>query len=324
MGGRQTKPGQAPPGAAPAVPGYGDLPKTEAGLPHAWDVFGPGDELGTLNRITPNVTRAAVAAVRTGESIGLNLPLDEPNPPLFGRGRPNHRILEMAPGVQDDVLDGLYLQGSTQWDGFRHRRDAAGFYGRVDAATAGGPSPVLGVGAWTRRGIVTRIVLADVAAAGVIPGPDAGPGRPIPPAGIQATLEREGVTLRPGDILAVRTGWMAEYQRADAEGRHRLAGADECAGLEASDAMAAYLWDAGVAAVLADNPALEFSPRPVGQPPLHARLLPLLGMPIGELFDLEAWAAACGRDGRYDALFCSMPLNLPAGVGSPANAMVVR
>jgi kynurenine formamidase len=318
MDGLQLTRDQALPEAPPAGPAYGDLPTTTAGLPHAWDVFGSGDELGTLNRIGPDATRAALASVRTGESIGLNLPLDEPDPPLFGRGRPRHRIWEMAPGVQDDVLDDLHLQGSTQWDGFRHRRDADGFYGRVDAATAAGPGPVLGVGAWARRGIVTRAVLADVPAAGV------DLARPVSPAGIRAVLDREGVTLRPGDVLAVRTGWMAAYRRADAEGRRLLAEADQCAGLEASDAMAGYLWDAGVAAVVADNPALESSPRPVGLPPLHARLLPLLGMPIGELFDLEAWAVACGRDGRYDALFCSMPLNLPAGVGSPANAMVVR
>jgi kynurenine formamidase len=308
--------------APPALPAYRDLPTTEAGLPHAWDVFGPGDELGTLNRISRDVTLAALASARTGESIGLNLPLDQPDPPLFGRRGPRHRIVEMAPGVLDDILDDLHLQGSTQWDGFRHRGDADGFYGRVDAVTAAGPSPVLGVGAWARRGIATRIVLADIAAAGAVPGAD--PGLPITPRDIQATLEREGVTLRPGDVLAVRTGWMATYQRSDAEGRRRLAGADRCVGLEASEAMAAYLWDAGIAAVLADNPALEAAPRPAGRPPLHARLLPLLGMPIGELFDLEAWAAACGRDGRYDALFSSMPLNLPAGVGSPANAMVVR
>jgi kynurenine formamidase len=320
MDGLQLAHDQAP----AAVPAYRELPRTAAGLPHAWDVFGSGDELGTLNRISRDVTRAALAAARTGETIGLNLPLDEPDPPLFGRRRPRHRILEMAPGVQDDILDDLHLQGSTQWDGFRHRRDDAGFYGRVDAVTAAGPSPVLGVGAWARRGIATRIVLADIAAAGVISGPGADPGPPIRSTDIQASLDRAGVSLRSGDVLAVRTGWMAGYRHADAEGRRRLAEADRCAGLEASDAMAAYLWDAGVAAVLADNPALESSPRPVGQPPLHARLLPLLGMPIGELFDLEAWAAACGRDGRYDALFFSMPLNLPAGVGSPANAMVVR
>ena len=57
---------------------------------------------------------------------------------------------------------------------------------------------------------------------------------------------------------------------------------------------------------------------------LHIRLLALLGIPIGEMWDLEALAADCAADGRYGFLLTSSPLALRGGVGSPANAIAVK
>ncbi|HEY5625021.1 MAG TPA: cyclase family protein, partial [Dehalococcoidia bacterium] len=57
---------------------------------------------------------------------------------------------------------------------------------------------------------------------------------------------------------------------------------------------------------------------------MHWRLIPLLGMPIGELWDLDALAADCADDGVYEFLFTSSPLNVPGGVGSPPNAMAIK
>jgi hypothetical protein len=57
---------------------------------------------------------------------------------------------------------------------------------------------------------------------------------------------------------------------------------------------------------------------------LHRRLIPLLGFVIGELLDFERLAPLCGADSRWDFMFVAMPLNLPGGVGSPANAMAIR
>ncbi|MEO8264492.1 MAG: hypothetical protein ABI706_03175 [Ilumatobacteraceae bacterium] len=43
----------------------------------------------------------------------------------------------------------------------------------------------------------------------------------------------------------------------------------------------------------------------------HSWLLPMLGISLGELFDLSALAADCATDGRYACLFVSAPLNVP-------------
>jgi hypothetical protein len=57
---------------------------------------------------------------------------------------------------------------------------------------------------------------------------------------------------------------------------------------------------------------------------LHFSLLGLLGIPIGELFDLDALAEDCAADGRYTCLLTSAPLNLSAGVASPPNALAIK
>lgn len=100
------------------------------------------------------------------------------------------------------------------------------------------------------------------------------------------------------------------------------------------------LWNLHIAAVAADNPGLEIEPAGSNltasdlatshqddchhERCAHFSLLPLLGMPIGELFDLGALAAACAADGRWSCLLTSAPINLRHGVASPPNALAIR
>ncbi len=87
---------------------------------------------------------------------------------------------------------------------------------------------------------------------------------------------------------------------------------------------AEYLWDRHVAAVAADNPALEAWPPSAETGFLHFRLIPHFGMNIGELWHLEDLAADCAADGVYEFFFTSAPLNVPGGVGSPPNALAIK
>jgi hypothetical protein len=56
---------------------------------------------------------------------------------------------------------------------------------------------------------------------------------------------------------------------------------------------------------------------------MHEVLLSGWGCPIGEMFDLETLAEECKKRGRYSFFFCSAPLNLNGGVGSPPNAIAI-
>lgn len=125
------------------------------------------------------------------------------------------------------------------------------------------------------------------------------------------------VVVRPGDVLCLRAGWMDNYRGSGAEERRRLAETSVWPGLDASGEITELLWDWGIAAVAADSPAVEVAPGSPTVGSLHRRLIPLLGMPLRELFDFEALAGECGRLGRQEFLFVGVPLNLPGDVGSP-------
>ncbi|WP_051248094.1 cyclase family protein [Nocardioides halotolerans] len=131
--------------------------------------------------------------------------------------------------------------------------------------------------------------------------------------------------VRPGDILLISTGWLRWYQTLSAERRAAFPPASSfvTSGLSADESMARLLWDLHVSAVAADNPALEAYPRHEGQF-LHHHLLNLLGIPIGELWDLDELVADCRVSGTWDCLLVSAPMGLRGGAGSPANAIAIR
>ena len=103
-----------------------------------WGDFGPDDEWGRMNLLTPERVLAAVQEVKTGQTFNLSLPLDVPggnvlNPrryppalhPTRRNGRPNlnYQLRGDNPLHTDVVCDDLvvmHLEYSTQWDGLAH------------------------------------------------------------------------------------------------------------------------------------------------------------------------------------------------------------
>jgi hypothetical protein len=313
------------------VPRYDELPlRPGAPAGSSWGVFGDDDELGTLNFIGADELRGAAALVRRGVAFPLDLELSHVRPALLHRSDSSHVLKHWDVGsdvTQDDYLDGFWLQGSTQWDALRHYGEGHdGFYNGLSLDdTTGAGQGRLGVDRMARHGIAGRALLLDVAR-GL-----ARAGQPFDPFGpkaigadtLQRVAELQGSELRPGDVLLVRTGWLAAYNALSDDRRRRLGDAEMpgSAGL-AADALPAFLWNARVAAIAADNPALEVLP--TSEFVLHRLLIARLGMPIGELWDLERLAADCDEDGVYEGLLTSAPLNLAGGAGSPANAMVLK
>lgn len=311
-----------------SYPSYDELPLIDAlGARHAWGVFGPDDELGRLNLMTADVVAAASAGVTRGEVFNVCLPLDHPDPPWGEHRRPyQHVVYDISRNSQDDYLDSFYLQRSTQWDGFRHvRAREFGFWGGV-VEGAGPDGDRLGIEQWAEHGIVGRGVLVDVARHCSTTGRPlfAEEGTAITVEDLEATLDAENVRLQPGDVLMLRTGYVAAYLAGTPEDRLRMSTGRSFPGLHAGEDMARFLWDNGVSAIAADNPAVEVSPGDPAAGSLHRRLIPLLGFALGELFDLERLATDCAADRRYTCLFVSAPLNLPGGVGSPGNALAVK
>ena len=309
------------------VPIFDELPLLEPlGLRHAWNAFGPGDDLGTVNHLTPERVVAAAGLVRTGQVFDLSWPLELPDPPLYGREPLRHEIYVQTRNDRDERLDSFFPQGSSQWDGLRHVRCREfGFYGGLTDEFEPGPGR-LGIEHWADHGMVGRGVLLDVAHLFAEQGDPLDPhaARSITWEDLQATAEAQRVDLRPGDILCIRLGWAEAYEELDAPGRARVAEEMSFPGLSAAESMARFLWDHQVAALACDNPAVEVSPGDPAVGSLHRRLIPCLGMALGELFRFGGLAAACRADGRWDFLTVAVPLKVSGAVGSPANTVAIR
>jgi kynurenine formamidase len=119
-----------------------------------WGDWGPDDQLGRLNLLTPEKVKQGVAEVKEGLSFCLSLPLDYPggnvlNPrrfppvlrPTLRGGRPNfiYEVRNDNPDATDVINDDvviMHLQYSTQWDSLAH-------VGQLfDADGDGKPEPV--------------------------------------------------------------------------------------------------------------------------------------------------------------------------------------
>jgi kynurenine formamidase len=312
------------------VPSYAELPSVEGAPPRsAWGVFGRDDQLGTLNFLTPERRLAAVQTVQRGVVFNLDLPLHLPRPPMIPSRTAYRRghIHFAANRGRDDVLDNFYLQCSSQWDSLKHIRNPEyGFYNwtpdeRVDSEE----DSRLGIDNFSRLGIVGRGVLFDVARYLDAQGEPIKPyeRREISLATLHDVAASQDVHVRPGDIVMVRTalGELIHHEAEHPESAVRpLPGGP---GLKIDDDLLAWFWDNQVAAIVSDSLAVEVFPFGGGRS-LHRDGIALLGMVLGELFDLESLAADCAADRVYECLFSAKPLNLRAGVGSPANALAVK
>lgn len=315
---------------AAGLPKYDELPDGRA-----WGVW--ADEFGSLNLLTPERVKAGLACATEGKVFALNLDMELPDPPLFERSAFQHDVHWLPNEVgHDDFLGNWNTQSSSQWDGFRHIQfPGVGFFGGVADEDHG-------IHHWARRGIVGRAVLCDVGRWRESVGRPLRHGTvdAVEPSDIVDCLDAQGSEFEPGDILLLRTGWTTWYRGLGPEERAALAADLKSVGIRPGTESARVLWNLHPAALAADNPAVEVWPpgatltdeeraaalAELRLPDifLHFSLLPLLGLPLGEMWDLDALADDCAADGRYHCLLTSAPLNLRAGVASPPNALALK
>jgi kynurenine formamidase len=318
-----------------ALPRFAELPvRPSAPDESAWGVFGDADEVGCVNFLTEQGVVEAARLVRKGKVFRLDTRIGYGDPPLFQRLPVRHNIISFEPfGIlgHDDSLDQYNTQEGSQWDGLAHMghpRHRAFYNGVTSDQVKDGPDGKLGIHHWADR-FVGRGLLIDAFKY------RAEQGRPINPLDSEAyTLEdltealaAQAVQLKPGTILLVRTGWMQAYRAASAEQKRTMAslsGLRSC-GIESSRDLVAWLWDNRVAALGTDCPAVEPWPWDFkDEHALHYRALALLGLPLGEQFELDALAADCADDKCYEFMMVSAPLNLPGGIASPPNAVAIK
>jgi len=296
-----------------------------------WGRWGEADQRGTLNHIGPQTLKSAAAEVQAGKLFNLGLRFDRDGPQL-GRGRFNPMVYATdlftplnpaVPGVcySDDVIH-MPLQCATQWDALAHVHYDGQLYNGCsarDCLTSKGALK-LGINHLAAPGILSRGVLLDIAR---LKGVERLPiDYAITVDDLNGCAAKQGVSVAPGDILLVRTGHMQHFTK-DGD---RAAFMGMQPGL--SYTCAEWAHDKSLAAVAADNMAVEILNAEGFQSavPLAFHMLALrdMGMPLGEMFNLEALAADCADDGRYTFMLSAPPLEVTGGFGSPVNPLALK
>ncbi|KAL5322038.1 hypothetical protein ACEPPN_010006 [Leptodophora sp. 'Broadleaf-Isolate-01'] len=314
----------------PQTPPFSSLPLQKDGpRGNAWGLYGDKDELGMLNRLTPETTLAATKEIVHGIRIATDWPMSMPKVPCFGRQKFHQHIYHKAPRtVNDDILT-LNTQSSTQWDGFRHfgYQDHKVYFNgckqeEVMASTRNGTH------VWVENGgVVGRGVLLDYAAwaksQGITPALRA--TTEITVTDLEAIASAQGVVFQPGDILFVHSGFVKSLERIPDEEASAYAANNppSAIGVKSCEESLKWIWEKQFAAVAGDMPAFEAIPFQSTTHWMHEWLLAGWGMPIGELFDLEKLAEECARLKKWSFFFSSVPLNVPGGVASPPNGVAI-
>jgi len=315
------------------LPSFENLPLDPSHPPHsAWFLWGPSDQLGCLNHLTPERTVAAAKEIQTGTSVGLNWELNQMSVPPFYRTKLEHKIFSIGECINDDKVE-FNTQTSSQWDGFRHwsYTDGRFYNGVTQDEVRNGSSARNGIHEWAKKGIVGRGVLIDFYSYALQENIAYDPWSfyQIPVSTVLKIAEKNHIDFRPGDILFLRTGFVKRYSSMTPTDLTTVMSKPEYQypGLEGSMTSLKWLWESRFAAVAGDNPGFEAWSAGLGdstaQQRMHEILLSGFGLPIGELFDLEALAEECKRLGRWTFFVTSEPLNLVGGVGSPPNAVAI-
>jgi kynurenine formamidase len=293
-----------------------------------WGRWGADDERGALNHLTPDVVKAAAASITRGNVYSLGIPIQGHGVPLM-----DYRGTPMRLTLQDSTDDGIYaMYGCHQGTGahedvlvmashttshmdalvhvygdYRHYNDTP-----HDVMHALGGAQKLGID--KVGGFAARAVLLDM-----VKYFDEGPwvtlGRNINSNDLQSAAAKQGVEVRAGDVVLVRTGYLQFWWQNNAEQKptpfeQAGIGADAANWLAAKD----------VVAVGCDNAAVECIPFDDNDFLIaHKILLVNAGIYLLEFLNLAEPAA----DEVYEGLLTVAPLKVTGATGSPINPIFI-
>ncbi len=305
-----------------------------------WGRWGDDDEIGTVNFITDQVVKAALGSVRTGERISLAFPLQDEGGlqigAIPGRDNPNRTMIMVNEAMlgdpdmfctSDDSVS-MGLQAGTHWDGLCHASWRGLIYGGRDAdsITDAGAS-VCGIEKIEH--LTGRGVLMDIAALYGVDELEG--GHAVSYDDLVRAEERQGVRVRSGDIVLVRTGMMRKALAGDvvAYGSGTPIEGSPMPGFPGVGLGAVeFFHEREVAAVATDTVTFEVMPWDPSTPgailPIHCLHLVEMGLTQGQNWNLEALAEACASDGHYDFLLEASPQPFVGAIGSPVNPVAIR
>jgi kynurenine formamidase len=296
-----------------------------------WERWGPHDELGTVNLITPDARARAAASVRTGQVVSLALPLQPGYPQIPGGGRFNtqHVMTQtgtdaLATGVasaySDDAI-AMSVHGHTHWDALSHVFHRGVMYNGRSAGLVSARGAAANDIVPLSRAMVARGVLLDLAPGGEV----LAPSYEVTLDDLLTAAERQCVEIGAGDVLLLRTGHLGAIRTAGRWSEFSAIGDRNPSEPGIGAACLPWLHQRGVAAVASDNWAVEVLRGPAtDRMPVHEVAIVHMGMPLGEMFDLDVLAMHCAADHRWDFMLSAPPLPIAGGVGGPVNPIAIR
>ena len=292
--------------------------------------WGPDDEIGRLNLITPE-SRAAVLSRLDGRKVyDLSVEYFIGMPGWHAAGDPRYQIwMTHTPNgtVVDDPMHvghdknahvsytgsaiSMYAHTGTHIDALNH----FGLDGRIWNGFSA--KEHLGDRGWRKTGaetippIIARGVLIDVAAAKGVEALAA--GYRVTKADLVEALGKQRIRLAKGDVVLIRTGRMRQYAKADAY-------MDNPPGM-GMDAARFLVEEGGAMTLGADNLSFEAFPSEVegNYIPVHTYLLAQQGAHILELVNLEGLAA----DKVYEFAFIGASLKLRGADAAPMRPIAI-
>ena len=279
-------------------------------------VWGPADEVGSLNEMTDASRLAALRLVTTGKAYDLGLPYDRFSFKWVGHSA-GEIVSFRTPAAERTMQDLPFTTpaggntGGTGWhsniifmndnvatqiDGLAHitHGQDSHFYNGFRSADWAGDFGIRKADVTTIPPIIARGVMIDLAGLKNVPAlPSA---YEITVNDLQAALKRQNVDVTPGTIVLIRTG-TAQFWGANGSDHAKISTHDT-----AGIGITAAKWlveQKGALAVGSDTSGLEYVPpspadsKAVGGSfnPVHVYLLVEQGVHVLEFHNLEALAA---------------------------------
>ncbi len=290
-----------------------------------WGRWGEDDERGALNLLTPEVVKAAAGSIRTGRVYPLGIPIQAEGVPLMDyRGKPMRLTLQDSTdvgiydqygckpgtGAHEDVM--VFASHTTShMDALIHVYEDERHYNGVPSGAMRAQSGATKLGIEKVGGFAARAVLLDMVR--YFGDPDwVEPGRNITGEDLAGACEAQGVEVRAGDVVLIRTGYLQMWY----EKRDEVGFGQPGIGFDAADWLAAR----DVVAVGSDNAAVEVIPFEENDfLGVHKVLLVRRGIYLIEFLDLSQPAAG----EAWEGLLAVAPLKVTGATGSPVNPIFV-
>ena len=284
--------------------------------------FGPQDQIGNLNYVTPEKTLAATRLVTKGKSYRLGIETNKDTPAYPPR---TFAVTIVQPGqnaggslgptkttYNDDIINGWAGVGS-QLDGLGHIGIDNLYFNCNKSAEFAMTDGLKKLGVEHVPAVATRGVLLDMA--GYFNTDVVKEGTPFNRVEIEGAMKRQGIkAIEKGDVVLFYTGWLKLLGKDN----KRFGSAAPGLGRDG----ARYLASLGVAIIGSDTWSFEVVPfeKDAGVFEVHQILIPRNGIHILENINTEEMV----KDQAWEFLFTLGAARITGGVQAIVNPVAIK